>query len=190
MNHAPQTQSPVWATFAGPIDQALVQKVFQTVGVVSTSGIQAVHLLLQSTGGSVGEGVVLYNYFRSIPLDLHIYNGGQVSSIAVIAFLGARNRYASAHSTFTIHRTYASLAMFTSAMGANAERLRSITQALEVDDDRTRAILTSHLRLSAEKLDYHLTNEVPLNAHDALECGLVTAIQEFAPPSGQILYNL
>jgi ATP-dependent Clp protease protease subunit len=66
-------------------------------------GVTELHLLIQSSGGMVGDGISLYNFFRSLPLDLHVYNTGTVASIAAIAFLGAKRRYTSANSHESPH---------------------------------------------------------------------------------------
>jgi ATP-dependent Clp protease protease subunit len=186
----PQLPTTVYATLAGPVDQATVQRIFQGVAVAINSGVTSIHLLFQSAGGSVADGIALYNYFRALPIDLHLYNGGTVASIAVIAFLGARHRYASAHATFMIHKTYANAALFTSAATANTARLREIAQALDIDDSRTRAILRANLSLTDQRLEEYLATESPFDANEALRCGLVEAIKEFAPPFGGKLFNI
>jgi ATP-dependent protease ClpP protease subunit len=92
----------IYATLASHVDQSMVQRVFQTSAIAINVGVKTIHLLFHSSGGRVADGVVLYNYFRNLPIELHIYNEGSVSSIGVIAFLGAHNRYASANATFMI----------------------------------------------------------------------------------------
>jgi ATP-dependent Clp protease, protease subunit len=185
-----QLPTTVYVTVTGPIDQAMVQRVFQGFAVAINGGVNTAHVLFHSAGGTVSDGIVLYNYLRTLPLNLYLYNGGAVNSVAVITFLGAQHRYTSAHATFMIHKTYAPSAIFSSAAAANAARLRAITQALEIDDTRTRAILKTHLNLTDERLDDHLTTELPFDATEALQCGLVEAVHEFAPPFGTKLFNI
>jgi len=76
--------SCVYATFAGPIDQQTLPRIFQNFAGATQRGVRELHLLFQSTGGVVGDGISLYNYIRTLPLDLHIYNTGAVHSIAVL----------------------------------------------------------------------------------------------------------
>jgi ATP-dependent Clp protease, protease subunit len=168
----------------------MVQRVYQGISVAINGGVRVIHLLFHSNGGIVPDGFALYNYLRTLPIELHAYNAGGVSSIALIAFLGAQHRYASANATFMIHRTYANAALFTSAAAANAARLRGITQSLEIDDTRTRIILKANLTLSDAELDDHLANEIPFDANAALQCGLITAIRDFVPPPGMKLFNI
>src|SRR5215217_2667776 len=51
-----------------------------------------VHMLFQSNGGTVCDGVCLYNFFRSLPISLTLYNTGSVAPVAVVAYLGAHER--------------------------------------------------------------------------------------------------
>jgi ATP-dependent Clp protease protease subunit len=96
-----------YGVFCGQIDQAALQRIFQNLSLATNPAlnIKSVHLLFQSSGGFVGDGVCLYNFFRSFPVDLTLYNVGSVLSIATIAYLGAKTRKASARAMFGIHRS-------------------------------------------------------------------------------------
>jgi ATP-dependent Clp protease, protease subunit len=136
-------------------------------------------LLFQSTGGTVSDGVCLYNFFRSLPIGLTLYNSGSVASIAVIAYLGAKKRKVNAHATFMLHRTSAVPQI------ATAARVQSIAQSLTLDDKRTEAIITQHLTLSDEQWRIHTVTDLWLSAEEAVQCGLADEIGDFAPPPGQ-----
>jgi ATP-dependent protease ClpP protease subunit len=89
----PQVDQPrreVYGTFSGPINPDAVQRIFNQFAIVSnpTNNIEHVHFLFQSIGGSVGDGVALYNFFRAFTVPLTPYNCGNVASIATIAYLG------------------------------------------------------------------------------------------------------
>ena len=90
--------------------------------------VQHVHLLFQSAGGFVGDGIALYNYFKTLPIELTVYNSGAVASIGVIAYLGAKTRNASKYSAFMIHRTQRNPATSTANM------LKSLAESAAIDD--------------------------------------------------------
>src|SRR6266478_7143336 len=128
---APQAQqapSEIFATFAGSIDQNALQRIFSGVSGAMTSKVQRIHLLFQSTGGSVPDGVCLYNYLHSLPIEISLYNVGTVASIAALAYLGAKVRKTSASATFMLHRTQII------PQSATAERLQSIGKSVSLDD--------------------------------------------------------
>jgi ATP-dependent protease ClpP protease subunit len=185
MAQTQQLPATIYATLAGPVDQSMVQRVFQSGAVAINSGVKTLHLLFHSNGGMVGDGITLYNYFRNIPIDLHIYNAGSVSSIGVIAFLGAHNRYASANATFVIHKT-----RFNPGTPTDAERARGMADAMKIDDARTLDILKANLSLSEGELERYRISELPFDAQVALACGLITKISDFMPGAGQVVSNI
>ena len=56
-----------YAVFCGAINQESVSKLLACLSTATTKN-QNVHLLFQSSDGSVGEGICLYNVFKSLPL--------------------------------------------------------------------------------------------------------------------------
>lgn len=182
MNQLPQT---IYASIAGPVDQPMVQRVFQSIAVAVNGRVRAIHSILQTNGGAVGEGIALYNYCRAMPIDLHLYNVGTIASIGVIAFLGARHRYASAHATFMIHKSH-----FVSPTPTDAERSSRAADALKIEDARTLAILCDNLTVSVEEIERHRASELLLDAKTALAWGLIKEIREFTVPPGNVINNI
>jgi ATP-dependent Clp protease protease subunit len=184
LSGVPPTPPQVFAVFAGNIDQDAVRRVFQGVTAAISNKVGQLHLMMQSTGGFVGDGVCLYNFFRALPIDLTIYNSGSISSIAVVAYLGAKKRKVSTYASFSMHRSHTAL------QTANVSRLQSITKGLSVDDQRTEAILRQHLNLSGEQWQLHDTSDLWLTAQEALACGLADEIADFSPPPGTMVFNV
>jgi ATP-dependent Clp protease, protease subunit len=191
-NQTPQPQpaqtaklpEQVHAIFAGFIDQNVVNRMFQNFALANNGGAKDVHILFQSTGGTVSDGICLYNFFKSLPIGLTLYNVGCVSSAALIAYLGAPKRQASANATFMMHRTQSP------ALSATAERPHSIAHSVAIDNERTESILRQHLKLTDEQWRVHSVSDLWLDAKEALACNLITSIGDFAPPKGGQLFNL
>jgi len=139
-----------------------------------------VHILLQSAGGYVGDGVFMYNLFRTIPLEVTLYNAGQISSAAVIAYLGAKYRKTNSRATFMIHRSS------NSPLGAGSAKLQNLAKGLALDDERTEAILREHVHMPDElwtEMNYHNLN---ISGSEAVSYGIATEIAEFAPGHSQV----
>jgi ATP-dependent Clp protease protease subunit len=181
--NAPQPQE-VYAIFGDGINGESIKRISASCSFASQNNINHVHLLFQSTGGSVADGVCLYNIFKALPIDLTIYNCGSVLSIAAIAFLGASKRKTSARATFMIHRTTAS------PQSASAGRLHSIAESVILDDQRTEAILKSHLKLTPEEWTDLDNRELWFSSEEAIKAGLADEIGEFGPPKGSKLYTI
>jgi ATP-dependent Clp protease protease subunit len=172
----------VYAIFSGEINGASVQRIIN--GVTSVMGqVEHIHLLFQSNGGYIGDGICLYNFFRALTLDLIIYNGGSVGSIAAIAFLGAKTRKTSKFGTFMIHRSH------WSANAATAARLQEAAESLRIDDARTEAILRNHIILSDEQWTALNYKNLTFGAEEAVKIGFAIEIAEFTPPPGARIFT-
>ena len=170
----PPAQPPeVFATFAGIIDQTAVQRIFFGISGAMASKVTRIHLLFQSTGGTVSDGVCLYNYLHRLPIEISLYNVGTVASVATLVYLGAKSRMTSASATFMLHRTQVS------PQGATAERLQAFAKNVTLDDVRTEAILRDRLKLPDDLWDVHRVADLWLSAEEAVKYGLATEIGEF-----------
>ncbi len=174
----------VYGIFCGSVNQESAQKICNTLGIASNGGVERIHLLFQSIGGAVGDGIFLYNLFKTFPVEIVLYNMGQVSSIAAVAYLGAKGRKVSASATFMLHRST------NSSQSATAARLTAIAKSLTLDDERTDSILHEHLSFPTElwtQLEYHDTF---LSAQEAVQFGLADEIRDFSPPLGTKVFSI
>jgi ATP-dependent Clp protease, protease subunit len=174
----------IYAVFCEGVNEGSVKRLCASLSFATQNNIRHVHLMFQSTGGTVGDGICLYNFIKALPIDLTIYNCGSVVSIAALAYLGAKKRKTSASATFMLHRTTGA------SQPATAGRLHSIAESVVLDDKRTETILRSHVRLSPEEwaaLDKH---ELWFSAEEAIKAGLADEIGEFGPPKGSQIYTI
>jgi ATP-dependent protease ClpP protease subunit len=183
-NPAPIIPEIVYAAFCGDIAQVTAAKV--VAGLTNAMGAQSkhVHLLFQTAGGYVGDGVFLYNFFRTIPIELTLYNVGQISSAGVIAYLGARHRKTTRNATFMIHRSASSPQFATST------KLQHTAKTLVLDDERTETIIREHVHFPPKlwkKIDHH---DIYISGEEAVAFGIADEITEFAPPAGVQVFNI
>lgn len=179
-------QGMVYATFCGTIDEEAVNRIFFNFAAATQRNARILHVLFQSMGGTVSDGVCLFNYFRGLPLDLHLYNVGGVASAALLAFLGAKHRHTSAHAAFLLHKTARALSTYGQAVDH-----RTLADALAIEDARSEAILRGNTQIPEEKWAvYAAGGEVPMTAQEALQYGLVFDIREFQPPSSAPLFHI
>lgn len=59
--------------------------------------------MMSTPGGTVMNGLNLYNVLRGMPINLTTHNVGSIDSIGNAIFLAGRQRYACPHSTFMFH---------------------------------------------------------------------------------------
>jgi ATP-dependent Clp protease protease subunit len=173
-----------YGVFCGGIDASGVKRIFEAVGAAMAAEAPRLHLLLQSSGGTLGDGVCLYDYLRAVPIEVVAYNVGSICSAAIFAYLGARQRKTSAFAAFMIHRTYIS------PHAARAENLQAFAHAMILDDERSEAILRQCIHLSDEMWAVHKTSDLWISAQIAVESGLATEFGEFAPPPGSAVVTI
>jgi ATP-dependent Clp protease protease subunit len=180
----PTAPEAVYAIFCGDIAQITAQKVVNGLTLAMGAKVKHVHLLFQTAGGYVGDGVFLYNLFRTVPVELTLYNAGQISSAGVIAYLGAKHRKTSRNATFMLHRSASSPQFATST------KLQHTANSLVLDDQRTEAIVRDHVHFPPklwEQIEYH---DIYVSGEEALEFGIADEIAEFAPPAGVQVFNI
>lgn len=185
----PQPVPPqeVYGVFCGQIDQGSAQRIFQSLSTATNPNLSVthVHLMFQSSGGIVGDGVALYNFFKTYPLPLTIYNVGSVMSIGTIAYLGCQKRKTDSHALFQIHRS----SMTT--QNASLTDLKGRIQSLTIDDSRTESILREHLSLSPKMwAQLKSGSDVSFYGDEAVKVGLATEIGEFSPPAAKQVYYI
>ena len=171
-------EEEAFVVYCGNVDREGTARIVRATADLSSRGVSSLHLLFQSTGGYVSYGIFLYNYFRSMPLDLTIYNEGAVRSAGVVAFLGARRRVANENATFLVHPCSMNSSL------ASVAKLDAILRGLRVDQERMEAILRQHLTLSRTQWRCASRDELTLTAKQALQAGLVDELCGFAPPRG------
>jgi ATP-dependent Clp protease, protease subunit len=148
------------------------------------AGNKHVHVMFQSWGGFVGDGVMLYNLFRALTIDLSLYNAGQVASAAVIAYLGAKRRVATKSSIFMIHRSHSS------PQFATAAKLGKLAENLNIDDKRSEDILKAHIKMPDElwkELEHH---DLYSTGEEAVKFGIATELGDFTPAPGTQIYKV
>jgi len=188
---APSTPSPpqaphdVYAVFVDDINQANSNRMVTGITGAMAAGNKHAHVMFQSWGGFVGDGVMLYNFFRSLStLDLSLYNAGQVASAAVIAYLGAKRRVATKSSIFMLHRSH------NSPQFATAAKLEKLAENLNLDDKRTEDILKAHIKLPEELWKQLENHDLYLTGEEAVNYGIATELGDFSPPAGTQIYKV
>jgi ATP-dependent Clp protease, protease subunit len=174
-----------WFTLSGDVNSDMVHRVFESVSGMSEAGIETAHVLIQSNGGYVSDGLCMYNFLSNAPVNFVMYNAGAVASIAVILFLAGSRRYASETARFMVHKSHA-----TASPGARPDALNIIVEGLRADDARTESILRKHIELTPEQWAIHQYSDLHLTARDAKTARMITDVADFAPPRGVHIRNI
>lgn len=180
-----EIKKSIYLTFSAIIDQLAVQRFFACIAGATQEGYTDIHILMQTMGGNIGDGVCLYNYFQSLYLTtLTIYNCGNVCSAGVIAYLGGDKRIVSETGAFMIHRAHATF------QGANSDHVQSRIASLVLDDQRNEAIFKHNIELTAEQSKTHESFDLWLDADQAIAAKIANEKGDFWVPQDGRLINV
>lgn len=185
MNQQVNNPTEIWITLGGQVNAEMAQRIFASMTHGAHNGIKKIHLLIHSSGGFIADGIGIYNYLRNLPIEIHTYNVGQVSSIAVLIFLAGKQRFASQAAFFMIHKS-----QINAAQSTKASELRYVSDALLREDARVEAILKGHITMPKRLWVAHRNRDLNLTSEEALSFGLINSIHDFAPPAPHLLYNI
>ncbi|HEU4851363.1 MAG TPA: ATP-dependent Clp protease proteolytic subunit [Telluria sp.] len=174
-----------WYTLSGDVNSDMVHRMFEAIAEMTEDGVETAHILLQSNGGYVSDGLCLYNYMANAPIEFVMYNAGAVASIACTVFLAGTRRYCSSTARFMVHKSHA-----TASPGSRPDALNIIVEGLRADDARTEQILRQKIELTPEQWAIHQYSDLHLNSTDAKTAGMVHDVRDFAPPKGKRVRNI
>ena len=133
--------------------------------------VDTINLHINSPGGSVFEGIAIYNMLKSNPAQINVYVDALAASIASVIAMSGDNIFMPSNSMLMIHNPW------TMAMG-NANDLRK-----QADDlDRIGELsVTTYLdkaggKLDADTLHQLMDDETWLTAQEAVNYGLATEV--------------
>jgi len=93
----------VYISFSAEINAHTTESLIAVFANEINQGKRDFYLMLSTPGGSVMNGLNLYNVLRGLPITLTTHNVGNVDSIGNAVFLAGQTRYACPHSTFMFH---------------------------------------------------------------------------------------
>jgi len=171
----------VYVSFSAEIIAATTESLIATLVNCSNAGVAEVQLLLSTPGGSVMNGMNLYNVLRALPFKLVTHNVGNVDSIGNAVFLAGEERFASPHSTFMFHGVG-----FDSEPGARLEEklLRERLEGVLADQKRIGSIIEERTTLDAEQIQALFGEAQTKDATYAVSTGIVHEIRDVEIPAG------
>lgn len=133
--------------------------------------VDRINVHIDSYGGAVSEGWAIYNVLLQHKAEIVTYADGFVASAALYPFMAGDKRVASTLSAFYFHE------VMTGAEGY-AKDLRAAADMAEFMTDVGINAFTERAGMDADDVRQMMANETWLNAWDALDKGLVTAVEQ------------
>lgn len=183
----PEAQPIFYVSFSAEINPHTTESLIATLANCSSQGAEEVHLLLSTPGGSVMNGMNLYNVLRALPLRLVTHNVGNVDSIGNAVFLAGEHRYASPHSTFMFHGVGMDT---TGAMRLEEKLLRETLASILADQKRIAGIIEERTNLDSRQVKALFREAQTKDATYAVSTGIVHEIKDVEIPPGCPVFTL
>ncbi len=99
----PQGCPLVYVSFSAEVNPSTTENLIATMASCANLQVKEVVLLLSTPGGTVMNGLNVYNILKGMPFALTTHNVGNVDSIGNAIFLAGAKRYTCATATFMFH---------------------------------------------------------------------------------------
>lgn len=130
-----------------------------------------IHVHINSNGGDVFEGIVVYNLLKNSGKTIHTYVEGIAASIASVIAMAGETVNMGKTSMLMIHNCY------TFAIG-NSKELRKIADDMDVTMESIRKAYLDHISISEDELKELLDSESYLTSDKCLEMGFCDNITD------------
>jgi ATP-dependent protease ClpP protease subunit len=173
--------TPAFVSFSAEIVPHTTEALIATMAQFASQGVQQVHLLLSTPGGTVMNGMNLYNVLRAFPFALTTHNVGNVDSIGNAVFLAGETRYACPHSTFMFHGVG-----LDGQPGTRWEekQLKECLQGVLADQKRIAAIIEQRSKLTGDAAEALFAEAQTKDAAYAISAGIVDEVRDVNIPPG------
>jgi len=180
------TPSTVYVSFSAEINANTTESLIAVMADCVSKGVPHVYLLLSTPGGTVMNGMNLYNVLRGMPFELTTHNVGNVDSIGNVIFLAGSKRYACPHSTFMFH----GVGFDGGGQRFEEQTLRERLQNIVSDHTRIGAVIAQNSNLSPRAVADLFRKAQTKDAAYAVSRGIVYQIKDVQIPLGAPVVTL
>lgn len=152
--------------FSGTINKESSSWLLSELQKADAFNVEQVYIKMNSPGGWLEPSFEIYDFLKTYTPEVTICNTGEVSSSAIIIYLGCKNRCCFRNSIFLIHQL---TQVFDKDSRFTLNELKSITNSLEAHVMNYAKILNEMtIPVNNKKLaDYLLNGEITLDANMA-----------------------
>ena len=179
-------EKPICVSFTSPISPATAPVLTGALADVVNKGNDEIHLFLSTPGGTVQDGIAIYNFIRSLPVPLIVYNIGNVNSIGNVVFQAAGRRVASRTSSFMFH----GVGFDIQNARLELKQLRERMQGIENDQSLITDVMVRHTNLDRTHVNNLFLEMAYLKANEALEHGITDEVSDINLPKGVPILQL
>lgn len=177
----------VYVSFSAEINQGTTEGLISVMGNCANSKVQEVCLLLNTVGGSVMNGINLYNVLKGMPFELVTHNVGSVNSIGNTIFLAGKKRYAAPNATFMFHGVGFS---FSQGQRLEEKELREKLAGVLRQQKQIGEIIAQHTNLTDKEIEGLFREAQTKDTNFAIDKGIIDEIRDVQIPKGAPMITL
>lgn len=136
--------------------------------------VDYINVHINSCGGSVWEGIAIYNLLRRHKARVTTTCDGSACSIASVVFMAGDERIVYPTSMLMVHNAW------TSAFGVNAADLRKLADDMDAITSQSKAAYMACLSITEEELTALMDAETFIRPADAVAMGFATRLDDHA----------
>lgn len=137
----------------------------------SLGDVSTINLSINSGGGSVFDGIAIYNMLKASKAEINVYVEGLAASIASVIAMAGDTITMRSGSMMMVHSPW------TVAQG-NAEDMRQMADTLDKTSDSIVDIYSERTKLPIDEIKQVMQNETWLSADEAVSQGWATALDK------------
>lgn len=176
-----------WIQFAASVNHNTASRFIQAVTQCLNDGAEKLNILISTQGGTVIHGKSIYNFLEALPVEIDVYNIGQVDSIGGVMYLAGTNRYAVQNSSFLVH---AVALQVSNPTNFPEKLLKEKIDSLKQDRESIATIYAEKTDISLDDFEKLMLEGTTIPADNAVERGIVTEVKPPEIPQGTQLISI
>lgn len=157
----------------GEINSEMADSVLSQLLYLEENGSGPVTVYIDSPGGEVNAGLMIYDAIKASGLDIRMVCCGMACSMAAIIFAGGKKgkRYILEHSKVMIHEP-----LISKGLGGSATSIKNISDSILNTRQILNGILALHTGKSIEEIDEATGFDNIMNSKEAIAFGICDKI--------------
>ena len=153
----------------GEINTESVNQLVSQLMYLSDISDEEIHLYINSGGGEVNAGLVLYDVIQSLKAPINMYCMGMAASMAAVILAGGQKgrRFILPHSKTMIHEP-----LLVEGVGGSATSIRNISESILETKRIVNGILAKHTGKTLKEVDKATSFDNYMNAEKSVEFGI------------------
>lgn len=157
----------------GEINSCSANEFMQQLMYLEEQGKKPVHIFLNSGGGEVMAGMMIYDLLQSVKIPVNIYCTGMAGSMAAVILAGGQKgrRFILPHSKTMIHEP-----LISQGVGGSASSIKNISDSILRTREMLNEILCKHTGQALDDIAKATAYDHYMNAEESVAFGICDKI--------------